>query len=189
MTHQSTKGGDRGFTLIELMVVVLVIAILLAIAIPTFTGARTRAQDSVAKSSLTITAKAAQVLAVDSGGAFLAATADCATLPVAEPSLTYVHGTAAVAGGQTCDDTANGASASAKQISIAPSVGTTAIAGTDSSFVAAALSSGGTCFYIIVGGDGQTYYAKDASTPVCTANAATGFAVGTGEAQFSTNVF
>jgi type IV pilus assembly protein PilA len=43
---------DRGFTLIELMVVVLIIAILLAIAIPTFLGLRERAQDRAAQSDL-----------------------------------------------------------------------------------------------------------------------------------------
>jgi prepilin-type N-terminal cleavage/methylation domain-containing protein len=50
---------DNGFTLIELMVVVLVIAILLAIAIPTFLGARSRSQDSVATTSLRSAALAA----------------------------------------------------------------------------------------------------------------------------------
>jgi type IV pilus assembly protein PilA len=46
--------GERegGFTLIELMVVVLIIAILVAIAIPTFLGARQRAQNRAAQSSL-----------------------------------------------------------------------------------------------------------------------------------------
>ena len=41
-----------GFTLIELMVVVLIIAILIAIAIPTFLGLRTRAQNRSAQSDL-----------------------------------------------------------------------------------------------------------------------------------------
>jgi type IV pilus assembly protein PilA len=46
--------GEResGFTLIELMVVVLIIAILIAIAIPTFLGARQRAQNRAAQSTL-----------------------------------------------------------------------------------------------------------------------------------------
>ncbi len=43
---------ERGFTLIELMVVVLIIAILIAIAIPTFLGARDRANKRAAQSNL-----------------------------------------------------------------------------------------------------------------------------------------
>jgi len=52
--NRSADRSDRGFTLIELMVVVLVIAILLAIAIPTFLGARSRSQDTAAKSAARI---------------------------------------------------------------------------------------------------------------------------------------
>src|SRR5436305_13730171 len=46
------QDDEQGFTLIELMVVVLIIAILIAIAIPTFLGARARAQDRAAQSDL-----------------------------------------------------------------------------------------------------------------------------------------
>jgi len=46
------RDEEDGFTLIELMVVVLIIAILIAIAIPTFLGARARAQDRAAQSDL-----------------------------------------------------------------------------------------------------------------------------------------
>jgi type IV pilus assembly protein PilA len=47
-----SRRDEEGFTLIELMVVVLIIAILIAIAIPTFLGARQRAQDRAAQSDL-----------------------------------------------------------------------------------------------------------------------------------------
>ncbi|MDQ4005032.1 MAG: prepilin-type N-terminal cleavage/methylation domain-containing protein [Actinomycetota bacterium] len=43
---------EDGFTLIELMVVVLIIAILIAIALPTFLGLRERAQNRAAQSDL-----------------------------------------------------------------------------------------------------------------------------------------
>ncbi|MDH3539723.1 MAG: prepilin-type N-terminal cleavage/methylation domain-containing protein [Acidimicrobiia bacterium] len=49
---RSRLNKDEGFTLIELMVVVLIIAILVAIAIPTFLGQRKNAQDSAAKSNV-----------------------------------------------------------------------------------------------------------------------------------------
>ncbi len=44
--------AQEGFTLIELMVVVLIIGILIGIALPVFLGARTRAQDRAAQADL-----------------------------------------------------------------------------------------------------------------------------------------
>jgi type IV pilus assembly protein PilA len=79
---------EDGFTLIELMVVVLIIAILIAIAIPTFLGARQKAQDRAAQSDLRNALTAAKTGYVD--------TEDYATVNLAsiEPSLTYVSGAA-----------------------------------------------------------------------------------------------
>lgn len=59
------KSREEGFTLVELMVVILIIALLIAIAIPTFLGARTRAQDRAAQSELRNTLTAAKVLYSD----------------------------------------------------------------------------------------------------------------------------
>ncbi|MGZ8734191.1 MAG: prepilin-type N-terminal cleavage/methylation domain-containing protein, partial [Acidimicrobiia bacterium] len=81
------RENEEGFTLIELMVVVLIIAILIAIAIPTFLGARTKANDRAAQSSLRNALTAAKSVFTDNN---TYATADAATLAVDEPSLTFV---------------------------------------------------------------------------------------------------
>jgi type IV pilus assembly protein PilA len=86
---QSRRDREEGFTLIELMVVVLIIAILIAIAIPTFLGARERAQDSAAKSDLRNALAAAKVHYTDTED--YSSFDDTALLEI-EPSLTDVVG-------------------------------------------------------------------------------------------------
>ena len=85
--RQRAEREERGFTLIELMVVVLIIAILIAIAIPTFLGARQRAQDRAAQSNVRNALTAEKTFFTDSQ-VYSATAADMTAI---EPSLTYTN--------------------------------------------------------------------------------------------------
>jgi type IV pilus assembly protein PilA len=80
---------ERGFTLIELMVVVMIIGVLIAIAIPVFLGARGRAQDRAAQSSLRNALAAAKSIYANNQNYD---SIDPTTMEAAEPSFTYVDG-------------------------------------------------------------------------------------------------
>jgi type IV pilus assembly protein PilA len=86
------RDDDEGFTLIELMVVVLIIAILIAIAIPTFLGARQRAQDRAAQSNVRNAFTAEKTYYTDKQ----AYTQTASDLTAIEPSLTYTNSAASL---------------------------------------------------------------------------------------------
>jgi type IV pilus assembly protein PilA len=142
--HDARDRDERGFTLIELMVVVLIIAILIAIAIPTFLGARQKAQDRATQANLRNALTAAKTAYVDSQNY----TSDVAAGVYAsiEPSLTF----------------SSAASTSQGVISVNSSASDT--------IVLAAKSASGQCFYIKddTGQTGTstagTFYAKQAAS-------------------------
>ncbi len=86
MLKRIRRENEDGFTLIELMVVVLIISILIAIAIPTFLGAREGAQDRGAQSNLRNSLTSAKVLFADDGDY---GSVDKANMEAVEPSLTF----------------------------------------------------------------------------------------------------
>jgi type IV pilus assembly protein PilA len=132
-------GEDAGFTLIELMVVLLILAILLAIAIPTFLGVTKSANDRAAQSNLnTALVNAKSTFQTNSqsygiGGAANSttfSTSFAATLATAEPSLSFAVG--AVTSGLT------------------PTTLSVSVAGDGNAIVLAVPSkSTGNCFYVI----------------------------------------
>src|SRR5437763_8292529 len=131
------KGQEEGFTLIELMVVVLIIAILIAIAIPTFLGARTRAQDRQAQSNLRNAFAAEKVVFTDNQ----TFTTSAATLSGIEPSLTY-----------------SSAAARSEERRVGKDCGATGK--TDGTKVNGAKSKSGTCFYMMDSANAPTPLAK-----------------------------
>ena len=145
LRQRLAKDDEDGFTLIELMVVVLIIAILIAIAIPTFLGARGRAQERAAQSSLRNGLTAAKTMYTDEGNY---SSATDANLDDVEPSLAYVAGTA------VSDDQ--------KEVSVATSA---------TEWAGATLSASGTCFLIrdVASGTGAgTFYGKTSTASNCT---------------------
>jgi type IV pilus assembly protein PilA len=151
--------GERegGFTLIELMVVVLIIAILIAIAIPTFLGARQRAQDRAAQSNLRNALTAEKTNYTDTQQY----TATTATLQGIERSINWAGNTAASLGNVH--------------------VNVSTIGGTSDTVVLGTRSASGTCFYIrdiAVGNAANppgTTYARTTAATCPTPAAATGW--------------
>lgn len=80
---------DDGFTLAELMVVILIIGVLIVASLGTFIGARSRAQDRAAQSSLHNTLTAAKIVYTDAADYTHVTANSSAALKTVEPSLDF----------------------------------------------------------------------------------------------------
>jgi type IV pilus assembly protein PilA len=137
------RDEEGGFTLIELMVVVLIIAILLAIAIPTFLGARQRAQDRAAQSNLRNAFTTEKVYYTDNQ----AYTDDVSALSDLEKSLEWVN---------TGTPTAGSREVLVDVDSTSGAVCLTAVSASGTTFVLADIPTGS---------NAGTYYGKSALSP------------------------
>lgn len=144
-TTATTAPSDReaGFTMIEVMVVVLIIGILMAIGIPTYLGARNRAFDRASQTKLRVAENTAMAIYTDSASF---ADATVSEMAASEPNINWVD--------------ADVASSEPNQVSIARSADGT-------QFGSASMSESNTCFYLRARENGQTLYGQSSSAP-CT---------------------
>jgi len=118
---------EDGFTLIELMVVVVILGALILMATSTFAGVRSRAQDSAAKQTAARTLETGRIVFTD-GATY--STATPAELMATEPSLNAFDEVTPSAGPGDASTWVPDAATTGRQ------------------FVAAVYSDAGNCFYI-----------------------------------------
>ena len=137
---------EDGFTLIELMVVVMILAILIVMGMPTFLGVRARFQDRGAQTDLRNAVLSARILYTDNA-TFTTATSGATGLVTIVPNMCYVAGTVATPSVDT------GAVACAS----GAGTGSISVNSSAAQFMAARLSASQTCFVILDTTTGTRY--------------------------------
>jgi type IV pilus assembly protein PilA len=131
---------ERGFTLIELMAVILIIAILVILALPTFLGTRTRASDRATQADIRNAFAAERAYYTDT----LTYTTNPATMTAIEAAITYLDGDTPLTTGVA-------------YLHLHP--------GPNEIYIAA-MSESGTCFYLRETDGGGPQFATDAACGV-----------------------
>lgn len=110
MNPVRTRGNRKGFTLVELLVVVLILAILMAVALPLYLGAIANSERATARANMQTIANANQAYRLSTG----AFAADITAL-LSGGDLTAVAGpgtrTYNLVSSGSCDHDANGSTA------------------------------------------------------------------------------
>ncbi len=88
--RQRMAQDESGFTLVELLVVMLILGLLAAIAIPAFFNQRDKARDAEAKSAVRTAQTAMETYATDNDGQYTGAASD-PTSPYAAGSLQAIE--------------------------------------------------------------------------------------------------
>jgi type IV pilus assembly protein PilA len=138
-------GTDAGFTLIELMVVLLILAILLAIAIPTFLGVTKSANDRAGQSNLNTALLDAKAYYQANSQTYTSGSATATALASSEPALGFVQGSL----GTTASTAVPVTSGTTSGSSGAQSIVSISVSSDGKGIVLASWTKAGNCFYII----------------------------------------
>jgi type IV pilus assembly protein PilA len=149
---------EEGFTLIELMVVLLIMGILIGLGLPAFLGVKGRFQDRAAETKVRDAVLAARILYTDNA-TYQSANANPGQLDQIDPSTCWVAAaTPAVSTGAVCVSGTGAVSTSVLGQGPSPN-----------RFAAARMSASQTCFLLLDSLAG-TFYGTTTTAANCTAN-------------------